>query len=1145
MKYFNRVGVALLIFTLVGCGFGKAQGTGDSIVQITAEVQGLQQVTPDSLPPFGTYWLAMPNASFAPLPTPPWDQTLPVYGIASGQYLVDDTGGQLSRGNTITAMEVESNAVVNLINQIQTTTAVQSMGMAAAMDSSLPLPGTGSGGDGSGYTNDYILGYSFDTNLLWLQITNVVNGTAYANLYNATNQVYAIWATTNLALPLTNWQVETEVFPSSSTTNCFPFTVATLGRQDLFLRAQDWTGVDSNGDGVPDWWMWYYFHTLDLNAADYDSQGIDTIGDDYTNRTDPNVISFTIAVPNTYVNTAYPTLFLNINSGMPGYVAILTNDSNLADAEWEPYTNSSVVVALGADRDYNVSVGLRGFPTNATETWQSIILTKNTIAPLLTIVSPTGNTTSQTPIQFQGFAGTALNTLTFDFSNAYGTFTNEPGYLAGQFYDTNAQAFTTDYFESGDIDLASGPNTITLHATDWAGNETNVSFTVNYSPSTNTPILAIVWPPAGAAIGGSNFTLQAQVDNPAASISATVGGTTIQGVIERNGTAWVQNLPLTPGTNDIVVTVNDSNGSTSTNLSVVDNDVGLVIFPLTEDQLNQSSVNVSGEIGDPSLSVYVNGVKANVDDDGIWEADDVPVNSSGTATINVQVNNGDSVLAASQTLNQAQPVMVAMMSYSGHKYYRDFFPWDSPYSQVINWFYNTGGNCTASSGYSYDFTPETNGVSYIAGVTDRSGHPFPFGMPWEYASLSINTSYYYPYENYTQTRVMIKPTGQIPTGTANIYLVFANASEFSDDWITYLDGNSEYSIRYDGMFMNYGSLTYAGNVPLPPEWLQIRGQTLLNSGITNRDGSVSGFTLVSAPAGENVDVTPVATKVYQNWDYTFNVQVFKSKEAWQQDVRDEIYADTHSAADMNTYNPANGFMYNRTNLQAVYAFYQKLFTENPNLLWAGLGKLAGAPVYAGLSDTEHTKANSILMLPFTLLGLTTNDLTAFQNTLITMNTNILQDLAWQSEAYYKGGLQGLNVIYAGETNALDLPTINAWREIDDGISKNIASEIQDGNLQLAHREQFTILQPIYNTLNGAVTNLMSALAQNPVPTGTNFMTVVPSGSLSVFADRWNWITNSAGGIWPAWVAASPTTQSGWVNIQLTTRAANYALYSIY
>jgi hypothetical protein len=126
-----------------------------------------------------------------------------------------------------------------------------------------------------------------------------------------------------------------------------------------------------------------------------------------------------------------------------------------------------------------------------------------------------------------------------------------------------------------------------------------------------------------------------------------------------------------------------------------------------------------------------------------------------------------------------------------------------------------------------------------------------------------------------------------------------------------------------------------------------------------------------------------------------------------------------------------------------------------------------------------------------------------------------------------------------DTNVIDITT---WRMIDQGVQQTNAAMVQNGNLQLAHREQLTILQPVYNTLSSAITNLMSALAQNPVPTGMSFTNVVPSGNLCAFPDRWNWITDSSGGIWPNWVAANLTTQSNWVNILLKTRANNYAVF---
>ncbi|MGD0251421.1 MAG: hypothetical protein ABSC01_01850, partial [Verrucomicrobiota bacterium] len=119
---------------------------------------------------------------------------------------------------------------------------------------------------------------------LWLEITNVSNGLVYLNLHNATNQVYAIWSTTDL---LANWQVETEVWPTNQ--DVMPFTVPMLERQNLFLRAEDWTGVDSNGDGIPDWWIWLYFGNLNETATNLDSYG-NTLLYDYSNGLDPNVI---------------------------------------------------------------------------------------------------------------------------------------------------------------------------------------------------------------------------------------------------------------------------------------------------------------------------------------------------------------------------------------------------------------------------------------------------------------------------------------------------------------------------------------------------------------------------------------------------------------------------------------------------------------------------------------------------------------------------------------------------------------------------------------------------------------------------------------------------------------------------------------
>jgi len=112
--------------------------TPDSIVQIAAESQGLTQISPADLPIVGgTYWWVMPGGFAVPAPCLPLDSSV-VYQVADGQFLVDDTGGQVAvntrqfgsqaqvASSTIaSALAAQADAVVNLITQIQTRAANQ------------------------------------------------------------------------------------------------------------------------------------------------------------------------------------------------------------------------------------------------------------------------------------------------------------------------------------------------------------------------------------------------------------------------------------------------------------------------------------------------------------------------------------------------------------------------------------------------------------------------------------------------------------------------------------------------------------------------------------------------------------------------------------------------------------------------------------------------------------------------------------------------------------------------------------------------------------------------------------------------------------------------------------------------------------
>ena len=268
-----------------------------------------------------------------------------------------------------------------------------------------------------------------DTNGLWLEITNYDGNYAYLNLMNGTDFVYCVKSATDLTVPFSAWQVEGEMFPTNDQTNCLPFTVATLGRTNLFLRAMDWNGIDSDGDGVPDWWSWLYWATNNLpdTSLDYSGDG-NTFAQDYSNNIVPTVFSFTgLEVTNNYANSMSVPVQLDV-SGNPCNVAITVDDTNYAsDAAWEDYSGSDVTVNLGLTEGWHdVWIGLRGHgddPANAVWQWSRLKL--DLTPPQLVITSPTNGTVDASMIQLTGYSPEAVDSISYDLSNAVAVATNQ------------------------------------------------------------------------------------------------------------------------------------------------------------------------------------------------------------------------------------------------------------------------------------------------------------------------------------------------------------------------------------------------------------------------------------------------------------------------------------------------------------------------------------------------------------------------------------------------------------------------------------------------------------------------------------------------------------------------------------------------
>jgi hypothetical protein len=282
-------------------------------------------------------------------------------------------------------------------------------------------------------------------------------------------------------------------------------------------------------------------------------------------------------------------------------------------------------------------------PSNATQTWQDVTLVKDTVAPSLVITNPVigGNAVAQPYLQLQGYAGEPLSSLSYDISNATGIATNQDAFVTDQHYDPNVSDFTTNWFQACDVPLTNGVNSLTLRVKDRAGNMTvtNFNVTLDYSTAAN-PVLQLTWPTNGMQLCGNSFTLRGLVDDPSATVTASITDTNgdvnvANGEVERSGVVWVENLPLNGGTNWISLSVTNSAGlANATNLCVVQNSMTLVVTNISGD-LWQPPVNVCGLISDTTASVHVNGVQGTNYGNGTWEADNVPVSAGGVASFDV------------------------------------------------------------------------------------------------------------------------------------------------------------------------------------------------------------------------------------------------------------------------------------------------------------------------------------------------------------------------------------------------------------------------------------------------------------------------------------------------------------------------------
>jgi hypothetical protein len=335
----------------------------------------------------------------------------------------------------------------------------------------------------------------------------------------------------------------------------------------------------------------------------------------------------------------------------------------------------------------------------------------------------------------------------------------------------------------------------------------------------------------------------------------------------------------------------------------------------------------------------------------------------------------------------------------------------------------------------------------------------------------------------------------------------------------------------------------------------------------------------------------------------------QDKAAWQREVRNEILLESGGVVDIAKYNIGSEpsvdpsgewpFMTNRPNVQAVFRHYEKIYRIGPDKFqWAGLAKLAGAPVYAGLSDAQHGRANVIEGIAETLRGVISNEkqlvsdakdlVKSTQALLADGNIRIFEDLAWQFAAYRCSGLGALHYVDMQNSKDSEVLSFDDWALIDSGIKDRDVEKILRGNKELARREQEVVLKPVYEEMDTlqlslassflpedhrvGVSKAFSFLAKNPVPGGPRFIpadllsdsdsssldsaqnlagqlvigfkiVVYSSESrrISRFEERWDWIEREGDGMWPLWTKTSKDQAISLVSIPLQKRAEEYVI----
>lgn len=338
---------------------------------------------------------------------------------------------------------------------------------------------------------------------------------------------------------------------------------------------------------------------------------------------------------------------------------------------WKPYTPEMLVdLGSGIGSKWSRYVWIDVEWQNPTK-YQSedlwVTVEKESKLSSLIITYPTNKITSQPYLQVLGYINTErFKDFQCDLSNAAGKSTHDVFLYDKQGWDADKNDYAKCFFHAYDLELAPGTNSITLHCR-LTGNYVSTNIEVIFSTvgDTNAPAITPFWPTNNMELSGSTFTARGNVDDYTASLKGIIsgGGQTqdLTGLVERNGTYWVENIPVLAKTNLLTLTATDAAGNSSqVKLHLFKSEIELEIESTpTGEALYEPTGLVTGHVT-PGYDVYVNGYKAVVKPDGRWRAEKTPIYGRGTATFDATAVPSEATWAAKNTTAGIKNLLTAV-----------------------------------------------------------------------------------------------------------------------------------------------------------------------------------------------------------------------------------------------------------------------------------------------------------------------------------------------------------------------------------------------------------------------------------------------------------------------------------------------------